>query len=171
MVSSALLVLACAVGASAYPPRPKPTTVWQKLEKELEGWAFTDSFAVAVGNASGNLFTFNKGNLTMNSRVGTASTSKWPVAMMFAGLVEDGTISSLDDKASAYVPWWTKDPKDNRSAVTLRHLLSFTSGFGTGSPGNEGGNKTCMDAPNRTTTSLSGVRRVDGARFSKTKTP
>ena len=25
--------------------------------------------------------------------------------------------------------WWTRDPKDGRSAVTLRHLLSFTSGF------------------------------------------
>jgi len=72
--------------------------------------------------------------------------------MMFAGLVEDGTIGSLDDKASAYVPWWTTDPRDNRSAVTLRHLLSFTSGFGSGSPGSEGGNRTCMDDPKRDTT-------------------
>jgi len=33
--------------------------------------------------------------------------------------------------------WWTKDPKDERSAVTFRMLLSFTSGFGDGHPGEE----------------------------------
>jgi CubicO group peptidase (beta-lactamase class C family) len=35
------------------------------------------------------------------------------------------------------VSWWTKDPKDLRSTVTFRHLLSFTSGFGDGHPGEE----------------------------------
>merc|ERR1719313_2530960 len=55
--------------------------------------------------------------------------------MMFVGLVNDGTIKSLDDPAHKYVTWWTSDPKDKRSRVTLRHLLSFTSGFGGGAPG------------------------------------
>jgi hypothetical protein len=36
---------------------------------------------------------------------------------------------AYDDKVNKYVKWWTKDPQDKRSKVTLRHLLSFTSGF------------------------------------------
>ena len=105
--------------------------------------------------------------------------------MMFVGLVQDGTIRSLDShslpavskikknrsvrgerrgapeedartpkervleppmvrevararvsrRAHEYVPWWTRDPADAKSNVTLRHLLSFTSGFGGGAPG------------------------------------
>lgn len=146
MANAARLLLLAAAVSAAHPP--KHETAWDRLRSELEGWAFTDSFSVAVGNASGNVFTYERGNVTMDTRVETASTSKWPVAMMFAGLVDDGTIESLDAKASDVVPWWTKDASDNRSAVTLRHLLSFTSGFGTGKPGSEGGgNKTCMDDP------------------------
>jgi len=67
----------------------------------------------------------------------TASTSKWPAAMAIAGAVADGSIRSLDSLVSDYVPWWTVDVEDPRSYVTLRHLLSFTSGFGQGQPGNE----------------------------------
>jgi len=57
-----------------------------------------------------------------------ASLSKWPSAVMISGLVNDGTMS-YDDKASKYLKWWATDPSDPRSAITLRHLLSFTSGF------------------------------------------
>jgi CubicO group peptidase (beta-lactamase class C family) len=35
------------------------------------------------------------------------------------------------------VKWWTTDPTDKRSKVTLRQLLTFTSGFGDGHPGDE----------------------------------
>merc|ERR1712151_1457534 len=57
--------------------------------------------------------------------------------MMFAGLVNDGTITSLDDPVNKYLTWWTKDKRDLRSTVTYRMLLSFTSGFGDGHPGQE----------------------------------
>lgn len=120
----------------------------------------------------------------MTTKVETASTSKWPIAMMLTGLVKDGSIKSLDSKANEYVPWyvwyggmwyivkwydtfgifqfvfslatnriwssillrWTKNVSDYRSNVTLRHLLSFTSGFGDGSPGQENSSvTTCLD--------------------------
>jgi hypothetical protein len=48
--------------------------------------------------------------------------------VMISGLVADGTMS-YDDKANKYLKWWPKDPSDVRSEITLRHLLSFTSGF------------------------------------------
>ena len=95
----------------------------------------------------------------LNTPVGTASTSKWPLAMMFVGLVQYGTIGSLDDLASKYVPWWSKDPKDLKSTVTLRHLLSFTSAFGGGVPGQENTTKTCMDS-NKTTDYMACAREI-----------
>jgi len=50
-----------------------------------------------------------------------------------------------DDPVSKYVPYWTKDPNDDRSLVTLRHLLSFTSGFGGGSPGDEANTRAARE--------------------------
>lgn len=108
---------------------------WEKLEAQLEAWPLTKNFAVAVGTKEGNRFTYSSPSFSMDTRIGTASTSKWPLAMMFVGLVQDGTIRSLDSRAHEYVPWWTRDPADAKSNVTLRHLLSFTSGFGGGAPG------------------------------------
>jgi len=121
---------------------------WRGLKQLLDQWAFTKDFAVSVGNVShGKMFEYTKGKFTMGTRVSTASTSKWPMAMALLGLVNDGTIASLDDPCSKYVPWWTSDPRDNRSHVTFRHLLSFTSGFGEGHPGEENTTATCMDTP------------------------
>ncbi len=42
--------------------------------------------------------------------------------------IEDGGLG-LDDLASEHLSYWTKDPSDMRSFITLRHLLGFTSGF------------------------------------------
>jgi len=108
---------------------------WMPLVELLDQWEYTKDFAVVVGNRSGVVFKHERGSLTIDSRIGTASTSKWPMAMALTGLVADGTIASLDSLASDYIPWWTKNASDPRSEVTLRHLLSFTSGFGSGAPG------------------------------------
>merc|ERR1712232_643947 len=119
--------------------RPVPdASKWDPLRTLLTGWGFTTNYAVAVGDAEhGRLFLYEGGNFTMRTQIPTGSTSKWPSAMMFAGLVNDGTIVSLDDQVSKYLPWWTTDPADPRSTVTFRMLLSFTSGFGGGHPGEE----------------------------------
>ena len=123
---------------------------WKPLKDQLDAWVFTDNFGFTVGNASGPLFEYTHGNFSLEStRCELASTSKWPLAMMFVGLVADGTIESLDSKANEYVSWWTKNTSDPKSNITLRHLLSFTSGFGDGVPGQENGTETCMDAPEK----------------------
>jgi hypothetical protein len=83
------------------------TSLWAPLRKQLDEWLFTDNFAVSIGNSShGHIFTHLKGNMTMTTKVETASTSKWPIAMMLTGLVKDGSIKSLDSKANEYVPWY-----------------------------------------------------------------
>jgi len=123
-------ILAFALGSSAL---KRPTAdKFATLTKGIEAWAALDldaKFAVNVGDASGNLYTWvSKDGFTMQDRLEGASLSKWPAAVMISGLVNDGTMS-YDDKPSKYLDWWTKDPQDSRSKVTLRHLLSFTSGY------------------------------------------
>ena len=120
--------LACVLGASAKSP-------WDYLRAEIEGWPYTDGFALEVGDASGQLFLYERGNFTLDTRLETASTSKWPIATMFTNMVNDGVFPSLDVKASDVLDWWTTNISDPRSRVTLRNCLSFTSGFGGGKPG------------------------------------
>jgi len=131
-----LTTISATLGTSSIsgPPDASP---WQPLRHLLSRWPYTDNFLVQVGNASGLQFSYQRGNMTPDAHVLTASTSKWPSAMALAGVVADGSIASLDSKVSDYVPWWTTNTSDPRSAVTYRHLLSFTSGFGQGKPGNE----------------------------------
>ena len=126
-----------AVTALIASSRASEQDAWQPLRNLLTRWPYTADFAVVVGNASGVQFTHLHGSMTLDTHVATASTSKWPMAMALTGLVADGTIKSLDSRASDYISWWTTNASDPRSAVTLRHLLSFTSGFGNGQPGNE----------------------------------
>ena len=72
---------------------------------------------VQVGNASGITFQYTRGNMTPDTHVLTASTSKWPSAMALAGVVADGSIKSLDSKVNEYVPWWTTNASDPRAHV------------------------------------------------------
>lgn len=115
--------------------------MWSPLRNLLDGWEFTSNYAITVGTDKGQLFKYEGGNFTLETLIPTGSTSKWPSAMMVAGLVNDGTIKSLDSKVSDYLPWWTTNSSDLRSTVTLRMLLSFTSGFGGGHPGQEGNSR------------------------------
>mmetsp|Transcript_144930 Transcript_144930/g.464471 ORF Transcript_144930/g.464471 Transcript_144930/m.464471 type:complete len:456 (+) Transcript_144930:114-1481(+) len=127
-----------AVEEAAAAPEAPDASKWAPITQLLQGWQFTSNYAISVGTAKhGQLFVYEGGNFTMKTKIPTGSTSKWPSAMLFAGLVNDGTITSLDDPVHEYLSWWTKDPNDMRSLVTFRMLLSFTSGFGDGHPGQE----------------------------------
>lgn len=54
-----------------------------------------------------------------------ASSTKWLSGAVILSLVDDGTLS-LDDKANQYLPYLTGE----KSAITIRQLMSHTSGFG-----------------------------------------
>lgn len=112
-------------------------SLWDPLTDALKAWPFTSNYAIIIGNSSGEVFSYYGGDFTPQTHCTLASSSKWPVAMMFLKLVEEGTIG-LRTPVNNYIDWWTKDPKDPRSNVTLEHLLSFTSGFGGGHPGRKG---------------------------------
>ena len=53
-----------------------------------------------------------------------ASASKWYAAAVLMGVVDEGKLR-LEDRASQFIPNWPAD----KSSVTLRHLLSHTSGL------------------------------------------
>lgn len=55
-----------------------------------------------------------------------ASVAKSVVAVLIAVAVEAGAISSLDQTAADFIPRWRDDA---RAAITLRHLMSMTSGL------------------------------------------
>jgi len=134
--------------ASSQGQTKKNKTMWTPLEEQLDAWVLTQNFGVVVGNASGIQFEYVHGNFSLHEVVETASTSKWPIAMMLAGLVDDGTIKSLDSFASDYVPWWSSDRANEAKAnITIRQLLSFTSGFDDGEQAGGGSDNstTCMD--------------------------
>lgn len=116
---------------------PNTSYDFSSLHDLLQGWEFTSEYAVTIGNKDGRLFKYESGKFKLDTQIPTGSTSKWPSAMMFAGLVNDGSVSSLDDLVSKYLPYWTTSKADLRSTVTLRMLLTFTSGFGGGHPGDE----------------------------------
>ena len=133
------------------------TSPWSGLTDQLDGWVLSSSkgFAFTVGNSSGVQYQYAKNKFSMHEQIETASTSKWPMAMMFVGLVQDGTISSLDAFASDFVPWWSSSRTcqnvstcDAKGNITIRQLLSFTSGFDDGEvPGGGGGSNAtnCLD--------------------------
>ena len=85
-------------------------------------------FAFTAGDAAGRKFSFSKGKIHTSKLLPMASASKFPAATAIAGAVADGHLS-FDTRVADVFPWWTADTTDKRSAVTLRHLLSFTSGF------------------------------------------
>jgi hypothetical protein len=86
------------------------------------------NFGFTAGDQTGRKFAWTGGNTTMNSSLLMASASKFPAACAVAGAVADGHIT-FDTTAAEVFPWWSAESSDPRSRVTLRHLLSFTSGF------------------------------------------
>jgi len=105
---------------------------WALLREGAEAWnamQFDEQFSVNVGDETGTLFKWESpGFSSVSTRMAGASLSKWPAAVMIAGLVHDGTLA-FDDLASKHLRWWPTDKKDPRSRVRLHHLLSFTSGY------------------------------------------
>lgn len=55
-----------------------------------------------------------------------ASVAKSMVAVLIGMAVEDGAFSGFDQSASVFIPAWRDD---GRSEITLRHLMSMTSGL------------------------------------------
>jgi CubicO group peptidase (beta-lactamase class C family) len=83
---------------------------------------------VQVGTRNGTVFTFQKGSFAPAAITPIGSAAKFYSGVTIMRLVEAGVLN-LDDHPHRYLQYWTRDPSDPRSRVTLQQLLSFTSGF------------------------------------------
>lgn len=115
--------------AQAQEPEP-----WDGVRAVIDASTLTD-LVVMVGNEDGIVFEYAKGEgfdelpfPAADFPVPIASSTKWWTAAIILSLVEEG-IMSLDDHPQDYLDWWTDDPNDPRSHVTLAQLISMTSGF------------------------------------------
>lgn len=125
---------------TSFPPQGSIT---QKLDKELEKSDVPAVVAIAV-NAKGEKITYTKGKavwqentpITTNHIFRIASMTKLLTSIAAMQLVEEGKIE-LDDDLSEFLPEMAKIPilsdgefRKPQNDITLRHLLTHTSGFG-----------------------------------------
>ncbi|ADM10057.1 hypothetical protein PB2503_10024 [Parvularcula bermudensis HTCC2503] len=87
-----------------------------------------ENLLVVFGDEDERLFAYEKGHFPEQETYLTASAAKLLSGATFFRLIEDG-VMRLDDRPSAYFDYWTTDPADPRSEITLAHLLGFVSGF------------------------------------------
>jgi len=110
------------------PPAPAPVpTNFQPVIDAIEA-SSDPNFAVIIGDSNGILFEYEKGNYHLEDNVPIASSSKWFTGATIMRLVDKG-VMKLSDNPQDYLSFWTGNPTDERSQVTLEQLLSFTSGF------------------------------------------
>ena len=105
---------------------------WKIVRSTLEANQNIRNAVVVVGTKDdGRLLVTEKGRLgiTSSSTLESASLIKWITGVTILKLVQEGVIESLNDHPQQYLDWWTSDPNDMRSNVTIQQLLSFTSGF------------------------------------------
>jgi CubicO group peptidase (beta-lactamase class C family) len=84
--------------------------------------------AILFGDRRGVIMESHLGRVKPESYIWIASASKWLTSATVLRLVDRG-IMSINDRPQDYIDYWTSDPADPRSRITLTHLLSFTSGF------------------------------------------
>lgn len=98
---------------------------WEVVKKKLEQFP---PLAFVVGDSKERWFSCAIKGKDMSVVKPGASIGKWMSTIAIAGVVAEGHLT-FDTRASEVLPYWTKDPLDVRSRVSLRHLLTFTSGF------------------------------------------
>ena len=101
-------------------------SIWSELRENIDQ-AQVSELVVIMGDRSGIRFVHEKDSSQARA-VPIASASKLITALLALKLVDEGTVS-LSDHPQQYLDWWTDDPTDPRSTVTLEQLLAFTSGF------------------------------------------
>ncbi len=79
-------------------------------------------FTLMLESNDGRTLEYSAGGSTPDLAYESASTSKWVAAAVILEAVDRGFLT-LNTTANALLPFWTE------TTVTLRHLLSFTSGL------------------------------------------
>jgi CubicO group peptidase (beta-lactamase class C family) len=106
------------------PRAAREAAIRAKLETALTDpeIAASQDVTVLLETATGQRFTYSHGASTPTTIYESASTSKLVTAAIIMDLIDQGELS-LGSKPSDSLSFWTDD------AVTLRQLLSFSSGY------------------------------------------
>lgn len=86
----------------------------------------TESVALVVWQGGAIQYEYYSPGFSKDSRTDPASMHKSVVALLVGAAIADGTLPSVDEPAATYLDEWADD---DRSAVTIRHLLQMTSGM------------------------------------------
>ncbi|CAE7446478.1 unnamed protein product [Symbiodinium pilosum] len=116
-----LVALAAARAAASTDP-------WVRVRQVLQIQPFIKDVALLVGDGNQRLFEMERGDITLDTPLWVASSSKMVFVVRAMQMIEKGVLQ-LHDPVNKYLPYWTQDSNDPRSQVTLYHLLSFQSGY------------------------------------------
>ena len=136
-----MMVSAATMLAAAAPVN----VIWDHVDSLFTAFERMPNMSYSAGDIRGRMHTFEKGATTMQTPQFLASSSKFPAALAIAGAVVEGHLS-FDTHAHEVFPWWSSNATDKRSAVTLRHLLTMSSGLVLETP--DGGDIACLNITN-----------------------
>lgn len=126
-----LLLLACGGGSST--TQPTPADPWAATTAAIQAAQaqFPGGLTVEIATPAGVVYSHSFGGFTNQDAVLVASASKWVTSTAILRLVDAGAFPhGLDTRTRELLldangqPW-----AGNMGDITLRHLLSFTSGI------------------------------------------
>lgn len=128
-----LVLLASCGGGNSGTTTPPPsacsrTTLADTLRQQAAAISTDSDFTLLVERQDGVSFSYARGSSSAVTLYESASTSKWVTATIILRLVDRGVLS-LDDTPSKYISNWPLLASHALSSMTLRQLLSFTSGL------------------------------------------
>ena len=146
----AIINSGCGSGGGSSPPgvcsADQLDQLAQGITQTLSTITTDTDFSFDVKTEDGRELTYNRGGSTMSTPYQSASTSKWVSASIILSYMESDTnVNSSQPLALESHPQdfidssiWPIPSTDTLYAITLRQLLSFTSGLETSPP--------CIDA-------------------------
>jgi len=127
-----LALLGCGGGGSSAPPAPAPDP-WAATTAAIQAAQpqFSGGLCVEIATPAGVVYSRSFGGFTNQDAVLVASASKWVTSTVILRLINAGAFThGLDTQAKELLvdangnPW-----SGNMGEITLRQLLSFTSGI------------------------------------------
>jgi CubicO group peptidase (beta-lactamase class C family) len=117
---------ACRPTGACTPADGEDAAAWQPVCDGLEAQRGIEHATLLLGDDSGLRLTWTRGDVAPDTRVPIASASKWLAGAAIMAVVEEGALT-LDDTPQQHLAWASGDGE--RGGMTLRQLLSFTSGL------------------------------------------
>lgn len=105
------------------------TELEQALTTQLNTYVTDTDFSLLLTRSDGRDYEFERGDSHVDTLYESASTSKWVTAVVILRLVQQGSLSLEDHPQDHIDNWPITDSSDPLYGITLRELLSFTSGL------------------------------------------